>query len=309
MSQPLISVVSPVYGCAGCLVELHRRITAALEPITGDFELILVNDGSPDGAWQVIEALCRADKRVRGVNLSRNFGQHPAIAAGLERSRGTWVVVMDCDLQDRPEEIPALLNATSSGVDIVFAVRSARNDPVLRRWGSRAFYRLLSYMTDTAQDARIANFGVYHRKVIDAVCALPEQHRYFPTMIRWVGFNASEIPVEHASRTIGASSYNMGKMLRLAGATILAFSDKPLRLVIKVGMSIALAAFLFALLILYRALIGDVAVLGWASLIISIWFFAGFVIAVLGIVGLYVGRAFDEGKQRPIYIVRQTIND
>jgi polyisoprenyl-phosphate glycosyltransferase len=308
-SRPLIAVVTPVYGCEGCLRQLHERLVAALSPITEHFEILMVNDASPDGCWEVIADLASRDTRVRGINLSRNFGQHAAITAGLDKTRAEWVIVMDCDLQDRPEEIPKLLDKAQHGFEVVFARRAERQDSVVRRFASRFFYWTLSYMTGTEQDGAIANFGIYHRCVIEAIRSIREGHRYFPVMIRWVGFRSTSVEVTHARRTIGKSSYDFRKSLRLAYDTIISFSDKPLRLMVKLGTTIAVIALLFAVAILSLALSGNILVAGWASIMVSIWFLAGLIITLIGIVGTYLGRVFDETKKRPIYIIRDELND
>jgi polyisoprenyl-phosphate glycosyltransferase len=304
-----ISIVTPVYACEGCLHQLYERLVAVLPTIVDDFEIIMVNDASPDRAWDVISELAAMDRRVKGVALSRNFGQHAAITAGLDRARGDWVVVMDCDLQDRPEEIVRLFRKAREGYDVVFARRGNRQDSILRRIASRLFYGVLGYLTGTPQDEAIANFGVYSRRAVQAVCSIRESHRYFPALIRWVGFTSTSIDVEHAPRTIGRSSYDFTKTVRLAYRTIINFSDKPLRLTVTLGMWISAAALLCSIGIVVMALQGKFQVLGWASIMVSIWFLSGLMIALIGMVGTYLGRAFDESKKRPIYIVRDELND
>lgn len=302
--SPLFSIISPVYRAENLIDELVRRIKASLVPITENYEIILVDDRGPDNSWQRIEEQAARDPRVRGVRLSRNFGQHKAITAGLEYARGEWIVVMDCDLQDRPEEIPNLYEyACHEGYDLVFARRVERQDSWLKRAGSRWFYRVLSYLTETEQDPTIANFGIYHRKVVVAVLAMRESIRYFPTMVRWVGFRAGKVAVAHAERPEGSSSYNLRRLLYLALDIILAYSDKPLRLTIKLGLSISAVAFMFVLFTLTRYVLGHDWQPGYASVIISIWFFAGLGLSVLGMVGLYIGKTFEQVKNRPIYVV------
>ncbi|OON65917.1 glycosyltransferase family 2 protein [Hymenobacter sp. CRA2] len=303
-SAPLLSVVSPVYFGAALLDELVERLHAALGPLTPHYEIILVDDRSPDESWARIEAQAHRDARVRGIRLSRNFGQHHAITAGLADSRGQWVVVMDCDLQDRPEEIPQLFAAAQQGrYNLVLARRVARQDSRWKRWVSRSFYRVLSYLTDTEQDPDVANFGLYDRKVVDAVLSMPERIRYLPTMVRWVGFRVATLPVTHARRPQGESSYSLGRLFDLGLNIILAYSDKPLRLTVKLGLSLSATAFLLALVTLVRFFLGQIQVLGYTSLIISIWFFSGLLLSVLGVVGLYLGKTFEQVKNRPLYIV------
>ncbi len=284
--------------------ELVRRIVASVEPLTPYFEIILVDDRGPDNSWARITANAARDPRVRGFQLSRNFGQHRAITAGLAQATGEWIVVMDCDLQDQPEEIPGLLRqAQEQEQDMVMARRVTRQDTWFKRSVSKVFYWILAYLTETAQDPAIANFGVYHRRVIDAVLAMRENIRYFPTMMRWVGFTAGTRSVVHAERAEGTSSYNMRRLIHLALDIILSYSDKPLRLTIKLGLMITLGAFAFAIFTLIRFANGDIIVPGYTSLIISVWLFSGLVLATLGMVGLYVGRTFEQVKNRPVYLV------
>lgn len=301
------SVVTPVYRCAPCLRQLYRRLRDTLEPLGGDFEIIMVNDHSPDDAWAVIGELARRDRRVKGINLSRNFGQHYAITAGLDYSTGEWVVVMDCDLQDQPEEIAKLYAKALEGYDIVLGQRRVRHDSWLKRTGSRLFYRLFSYLTDTRQDASIANFGIYHRRVIDTLVGMREKLRFFPTMVQWVGFRSAAIEIAHAGREEGKSSYNLRRLINLAVDVIISFSDKPLRLTVKLGLTLSFLAFLYALYIVIRALLGIKGIEGWPSLIVSIWFNAGLIIFILGMIGIYISKIYDEVKRRPIYIVRETV--
>jgi dolichol-phosphate mannosyltransferase len=303
MSNPLFSIVSPVYGCKTCLYELYFRLKETLEKITPDFEIILVNDASPDGAWETILELANKDKRVKGINFSRNFGQHYAITAGLDNCSGEWVVVMDCDLQDQPEEIIKLYDKTKEGFFIVFAQRIRRKDRWLKRTWSRLFYAILGYLTNTNQDPAIANFGIYHKNVIDSIRKMGDYHRYFPAMIRWVGFKYGKIPVSHAERNNGKSSYSFRKSLSLAIDIILSFSDKPLRLTVKFGFIISCMAVAFAVYNLILYFDNKILVPGYTSLIISVWFLSGLTIMVLGVVGLYIGKTFDKVKGRPSYII------
>lgn len=308
MDRPHLSVVVPVFKAVDCLPDLHNRLVPVLETLPGNFEIIFVEDGSRDESWKAIQDICRKDPRVKGIKLSRNFGQHVAITAGLDRAAGDWVVIMDCDLQDRPESIPALYARTAEGFDIVLARRSIRNDRFFRRAASRMFYALLGYLTNTPQDASIANFGLYSRKAIEAVKAMRENLRYFPAMIRWVGFPSAVIAVEHGEGGSRRSSYTVGKLLRLAVDVVISFSEKPLRLVVKLGFIMSFLSIVWALALAVRAVVIRQSVPGWSSLIVSIWFLSGLIIFVLGVVGIYVGKVFEQVKNRPLYIVEASIN-
>lgn len=303
-----ISIVSPIYKGENTIEELVSRI---IDSIKGEFqfyEIILVDDYSPDSSWDKILEISKINPSVKGIKLSKNFGQHYAIAAGIENSIGEWVVVLDCDLQDRPEEILNLYNKAKEGFDVVLAKRSNRQDNFIKRSFSYSFYFVLTYLTEIKYDETIANFGIYHRKVIDQICKMPEKIRFFPTMVHWVGFNQTKLEVEHAQRLDGKSNYNLKKLFNLALEIILSNSDKPIRLVIKFGLLTSFLSFFYALFIVFKYIKGEVLILGYSSLIVSICFFSGIIIIILGIIGLYLGKTFEGVKNRPYYIIdRKTI--
>jgi polyisoprenyl-phosphate glycosyltransferase len=304
-----ISAVSPVYLGGDMVEELVNRLSRALSQISDRYEIVLVEDGSPDDSWERIVELASQNPRVKGIRLSRNFGQHYAITAGLRRARGDWVVVLDCDLQDQPEEIPALhAVATAQDYDLVFARRQARQDNLFRRFSSKCFYTIFSFLTDTHQDSSVANFGVYSRDVVNAVLSMGDHIRYFPTMSQWVGFRRGYKDVEHSKRATGTSSYSFLKLLKLAGSNALAFSNKPLALTVALGAVISGASLVIAVYFFVQYLLGNVVVLGYTSLILSIWFVGGMVVSLLGVVGLYVGYTFEKVKGRPTYIVSKQLN-
>jgi len=307
-NTPLISVVSPVYKAENIIPELIKQLHEYLTTITSDYEIILVNDCSPDNSWEAITAECKKDERVKGIDLSRNFGQHYAITAGLNFAKGEWMVVMDCDLQDRPEEIPNLYQKAQGGYDSVFAQRIKRQDTFTKRLFSKFFYAIFSYLTDTKQDPTVANFGIYNRKVIDSILTMKDYIRYFPTMVQWVGFKKYYLPVQHAERYEGKTSYNFKTLLKLAINNVLAFSDKPLRLTVKLGFILSFLSFLLAAYNVVARLTGIISVQGFTTTVFSIWFVAGLVLVVLGIVGLYVGKTFESVKRRPTFIVKDQIN-
>ncbi|MDB4498246.1 glycosyltransferase family 2 protein [Gammaproteobacteria bacterium] len=303
-----ISVVSPIYRGEKMLDELVERLHQNLSSICTNYEIILVNDASPDNSWSKIESICQNDPKVKGLNLSRNFGQHYAITAGLNYARGEWMVVMDCDLQDRPEEIIHLYRKAQEGFDSVFAQRVERQDNFLKKLSSKLFYFVFSYLTETKQDATIGNFGIYSRKVINAILCMHDQVRYFPTMVKWVGFKQFAMPIEHAERAEGTSSYSFKALINLALNNIIAFSDKPLRLAAKCGFYISLISLIIGIIYIYRYFNGYIHVLGYASMIISIWFIGGIIMSLSGILGIYLGKIFDRVKDRPTYIVSESLN-
>ncbi|WLE98291.1 MAG: glycosyltransferase family 2 protein [Candidatus Electrothrix communis] len=308
MKMTSISIVIPVYKCSHSIYELTARLTASVSCITDDFEIIYVNDASPENDWEKIVFLSEKDMRIKGLNLSRNFGQHYAITAGLARSQGDWIVIMDGDLQDRPEEIINLYSKVQEGFDIVFAQRIDRKDTFVKRTGSFVFYKIFSYFTDTQQDPSVANFGIYRRAVINAVLLMHDNVKFLPTMLHWVGFNKTMLPVQHERRSLGKSSYSLKKLFSLAFDNLIAFSNKPLRLVVKFGFVIVLLSLLLALYFLLKYFKGDVSVLGYSSVIISIWFLSGVIIMTLGIVGIYIGKIYEKVKERPSYIVKEEVN-
>lgn len=303
-----ISVVSPVYRGEKMVSELVRRNVEALSGMGVDYEIILVNDASPDESWKAIEAECKKNPKVKGLNLSRNFGQHYAITAGLSYAQGDWVVVMDCDLQDRPEEIPNLYAKAQEGYDSVLAQRVQRSHGWFKKLGSKCFYKLFSYLTETKQDASVANFGIYNRKVIDAVLSMGDAMRYFPTQIQWVGFQRAYLPIQHDERAEGKSTYNMSRLFKLAFDTIISFSDKPMRLMVKMGLLVTLISFIVGIVFLVRYCMGQIEVLGFTSLIISLWLLGGIIISLIGVVGIYLGKLFEKAKDRPTFIVDEKIN-
>lgn len=308
MEDFLLSIVSPVYNAEKIVPLLVSKISSNAKKITPHFEIILVEDGSKDESWKAIAEEAEKNKHVKGVKLSRNFGQHYAITAGLNIAKGDWVIVMDCDLQDKPSEFEHLYQKTREGFDIVLARREIRNDTYFKKIFSKLFYHTLGYLTGTKQDPAIANFGIYNKKVIENINKMKEPIRYFPTMVRWVGFNRTTLNVEHGKREIGKTSYNMKKLFRLAMDIILANSDKPIRLTIKLGFSVALFSFIFGIITLIKYFKGEIIVLGYTSLLISIWFLSGLILFVLGIIGLYLGKTFEGVKNRPIYIIDEAIN-
>ena len=307
--RPHISIVVPAYRCAECLPELHRRLVAVIEPITTQFEIVLVNDCSPDKDWEIIATLARADARVKGVNLSRNFGQHLAIAAGIDHADGDWVVVMDGDLQDRPEEIPILYRkAQGDGLDVVFGRRANRQDPWYKILASRAFAWVFRQLSDVHVEPGIANFSISSRNVMDAYRRLREGSRAHVLVLLWCGFRVGYVDVAHAARHAGRTTYNLRRSVALAVESITSQSNKPLLLSMKFGFFMAAFSFSFAMYEIVRYFTLGVPVSGWTSLIVSLYFIGGLLMVNMGVLGLYLGKVFNESKHRPIYLVRETLN-
>jgi dolichol-phosphate mannosyltransferase len=306
---PHISVISPVYGAADLVNELVLRIKTSVSQITEDYEIILVEDNGTDDSWEKIKIICQNDNKVIGIRHSRNFGQQYALNCGFDHTHGEWIVTLDCDLQDSPEEIVNLYNEAQKGYEIVLASRKNRKDDFFKKLLSRVFYRVLGYLTDTDQDASVANFAIYHHKVVAALKSMKDYSRYYPTMIHWVGFRKSKVQIPHKRRLDGKiSSYSFKKRLRLGFDTIVSYSNKPLRLAVKLGLLISLFSFLFAIGLVVRYFMADIIVTGWTSVFLSIWFLSGLMITILGLVGIYVGKTFETVKGRPTYIVSERYN-
>ena len=303
---PHISIVTPVYGCAANLEKLYSRLTNTLQRITENYEIIMVNDASPDDAWETIKLLAEQDSRVKGINLSRNFGQHRAITAGLDFACGEWIVVMDCDLQDQPEEIPKLYAKALEGYDVVVGKRVDRQDSFFKKAGSALFYKIYNYLTGSKIDRAIGNFGIYSAKVVDSVRQFKEQNRSFGLFVLWSGYKRTEIDIVHAERETGQSSYSFPKLINLAIESIVAHSNKPLQLSVKLGFFLSFLSFLYAFWLIIRYFLWDYHVEGWTSLIVSVYFLAGLIIGSIGMTGLYIGKIFDEVKQRPLYLISET---
>jgi glycosyltransferase involved in cell wall biosynthesis len=303
-----LSVVIPIFGCAMSIIELTKRIKYSIEGISPNFEIIYVNDRSLDNSWNIIGELAKSDQRIKGVLLSRNFGQHAAITAGLEHSNGDWVIVMDGDLQDRPEEIPRLYEKATSGYELVVAVRKNRMDSARKQISSRLFNYMMKKISDSTLDHRVANFGIYSRKVVNALLQMKEQTRTFALLAEWVGFTRMEIEVEHSTRKDGYSAYTFSKSLALAIETAIGFSSKILRVIAVFGFVMSFVSFGVAFVTILRK-VGDPSLqLGWTSIITSIFLTSGLIVMVIGIVGLYIAKTFAETKNRPIYLVESMIN-
>jgi glycosyltransferase involved in cell wall biosynthesis len=303
---PYISVVVPVYGSDEVLGELYERTAKTLESITPNFEFIFVNDASPDNAWEIIKKLKLSDERIRGINLSRNFGQYPALTAGLRACRGEWIVVMDCDLQDLPEAIERMYQKAQEGFYVVVGSRQERHDSRLRLFVSWGFYATLGYLTGRQHDRTLANFGIYQRRVIDAVLSIEDHMRYFSVMVRWVGFRTAVVPVKHAPRKGGVSGYSFMKLFSLATDIILAYSEKPLRIIVRLGALVTIVAAGYLVLVTTNSF--DVrSSQSLETLTGSLWLIFGLLTTLLGIIALYVGKIFEETKKRPIYIVQEEI--
>lgn len=302
-----ISVVIPVYGCKAAIQELYERLSATLSNITSEYEIIFVNDACPQGSWSVIEAISSKDKNVIGIDLSRNFGQSKAITAGLDYASGNYVAVMDCDLQDRPEEIRKLYDKAKEGYDIVFARRTGRKDTGLKKFVSRIFYIIYEKLSGFKYDPSTCNFTVCTRAVTESFCRMREYHRDYATYICWMGFKQAFVNVESDSRKEGKSSYTLSRKLKLAEDILCSQSDSLLRAAAYFGLILTAIAFLYIIFLVVQYLVADIDP-GWTSVIATILLIGGLIISFNGITGIYIGNIFMQSKNRPLYIVREITN-
>ena len=300
-----LSVVVPVLNEELNISELISRITQTATQITSNYEIIIIDDGSSDNSWSKIKRESLINNKIKGIKLSRNFGHHSAITAGLEKSNGDWIVVMDGDLQDQPEGISKLYNKTLEGFDIVFVSRQNRTEKIHYKILQKIFYKILNKLSGVDYNSSFANFSIVNRKVVDAYMSLPEQSRFYMTMINWLGFNKSFIFLDQGERKHGRPSYTFKKRVNLAIDILLSFSDTPLRLIIRFGLLTATISFFSMLYIVFIAIIKGFTSIGWASLMASVLFSTGIIVTSLGIVGAYVGKIFIETKKRPIYIISE----
>jgi glycosyltransferase involved in cell wall biosynthesis len=300
-----ISVVIPVYNCAGSLRSLHERLTASLLAITPDYEIVLVDDRSCDGAWEILAELARGDRHLRVVRLSRNFGQHAAITAGLTRARGAWTVVMDCDLQEPPEEIARLWAKAQEGYEVVRAVREGRRHSAFRRMSASLYRRMLS---EREGEIEFSTLSMISRKVVDAFLELRDRDREYQLVLDWLGFSQATISFPHAEREGGSpSAYGLRQLVRVALDGMFFRTTVLLRWIVFLGFLVALAGGLLAVYAVYSRYVEDTPP-GYTSLVVLLVLLSGFIIISLGVVGLYVGRIFDQVKGRPLFVVDEQID-
>lgn len=304
-----ISVVIPVYGCPEALPNLYERLVKTLERITKSFEIILVNDGCPKNSWKQIEKICKQDNRIKGIKLSRNFGQHHATNCGIEYSKGDYVVLMDCDLQDKPEAIIDLYESINEGYDVVFSRRKDRKDSKLTLWLSRNFYNIYNYFTDSRYDFEVGNLSITNRKVVEEYKKISDKNKVFINYLSWMGFKTKTIDIDGGERFEGKSSYTFGKKINLAIEEITSQSNKPLKLLIKVGLCVALLGFVFLIVQIIRYFIYKNISEGWTSIIAVILLMGGIIVISLGGVGIYIGNIFNQIKGVPEYMVDEILNE
>jgi polyisoprenyl-phosphate glycosyltransferase len=303
---PELSVVVPVFNCEGCLEELHRRLTATLERMAITYELVLVEDGGADESWTLIHRLAASDHHVRGVRLSRNFGQHAAITAGVARTCGNWVVVMDCDLQDPPEEIERLYETAQDGFDIVFARRRSRHLSPFRRLANWAYFTSLRLFSGADIGGEYGSFSIISRKVAGAFLRLREGDRHYIFILHWLGFRSAAIEYDVAERAAGRSAYGFRRLVAHAADGIFFQTTALLRWVVYVGFGVAAIGAGAAVFLVVQRLTGE-AYPGWTSLFVLTLVVGGIIIVSTGVTGLYIGKVFDEVRARPLFVIDEEV--
>ena len=301
-----LSVVVPVYRCVECLAVLHERLVRTLEGTIDSFELVFVDDRSPDDSWTVLEDLAERDARVRAIRLSRNFGQHAAITAGLAEAQGAWTVVMDCDLQDPPEEIPRLLAKAREGYEIVLSRRVGRRQSWLRRLLGRAYFRVRNFFMRMDMSTEYSSLSLLSRKVVDAFLDVRDRDRQYMLIVHWLGFERAEIEFEHAERLAGKSSYTMRQLIQVGIEGFFFETTILLRWIVYLGFGIALVGMLLAAWFVLAYFLFD-PFPGWTSVAVLLLIVGGFIIISLGVTGLYVGKIFGQVKDRPLYVVDSVV--
>ena len=282
--MPVISIVSPVYRGEKMVHELVCRIQKNVSGFTEDYEIILVNDASPDNSWQAILQECSIDHRIKGINLSRNFGQHRAILSGLQYKKAL------------------------EGYDVVFAQRVERKDNLLKRMSSTIFYSVFRFLSGVKFDNQVANFGIYKQSVIRTVRNMPERDRSFPVQVSYVGFKTTHIPVTHGQRQEGGSSYTLKTLLKYASGIIISNTNKPMRLMVALGFILSFLSMMMAFYNVIAYFCHMIEVPGFTTTVFSIWFVGGMIMMQIGIVGIYIGKVFDQVKGRPLYVVMDEVN-
>jgi len=301
----LLSIVVPVYNESAVLGAFHERLSSTLAKMDLDAEILYVNDGSADGSLAVMTALRDADKRVGVINLSRNFGKELAMTAGFDQASGDAVVVIDSDLQDPPELIQDFVREWRAGYDVVYGTRTSRDgESALKKVTAFLFYRLIQNASRVRIPVDTGDFRLMSRRAVDALNRVREQHRFMKGLFAWVGFREKSVPYERDQRFAGKSSFNYWKLWNFALEGVTSFTTAPLKFATYIGLAIAIGAFTYGTIIVYKTLVYGNPVAGYPSLMVVMLFLGGIQLVGLGIVGEYLGRMFDETKQRPLYLIQ-----
>ena len=303
-----ITVVVPLLNEEVLVSELIKRIDLSLRNISEDYKILLVDDGSTDETWKEIKNQSLQNDKISGIKFSRNYGHHYAITSGINRTDSDWVVVMDGDLQDRPEVIPDLYKKAQEGFDVVFVNRIERTESKSYLLAQKFFYKVLNILSGLNFNSKQANFSIISRRVVQAYKLFKEQARFYGSTIKWLGFPTSSINALHGERFRGKPSYTIRRRIRLALDIIISFSERPLKLAISLGLVLSFISICIAIWIFVKAFNSEFSVLGWPSIIFSILFTSGANLILLGILGIYLGRVFHEVKGRPLYIEEEIFN-
>jgi dolichol-phosphate mannosyltransferase len=301
----MLSVVAAAYDEADVLPSFVARLVTVLETIDEEWEVVLVDDGSNDRTWTAIEAAAAEERRVRGIRLSRNFGHQLALSAGLSVACGDGVITMDSDLQHPPEAIPALL-AAAVGNDVVYAVRSAADaEGFWKRFSARVFYKLLNRLSSLELPEGAADFRWMSRRVVDVVVAMPERHRFLRGLVRWAGYRQTFVEYERGERLAGASKYGLRRMILFAWDAVVSFSSFPLRVASVFGICVSVLGWLYLVYVLAVKVFTSRAIPGWTSVTAAVLLLGGAQLVFLGILGQYMGRMYDDVKQRPLFLIAE----
>lgn len=304
-----ISVVVPIFNEGEVIGELWKRLIPVIKSISKEYEIIFVDDGSSDSSWSIIKDISKRDKGVKGISLSRNFGHHIAITAGIDRADGDAVILMDGDLQDPPEEIPKLLEKYMEGYDLVYGIRIERKDNYYRKISSKIFWKTIKNLTGFDIPENQSMLRIMSKKYVDNFKKFEERNRFLAGLFAWTGFKQIAVKIEHAPRYAGVSKYNLWKMIKLTFHAITSFSIFPLQLAGIVGLLISFISFSLGLWLIIRKIYWGIDVIGWASTMVAILFIGGIQLAVLGLIGEYLGRVFSEVQKRPIYLIKEEAYD
>jgi glycosyltransferase involved in cell wall biosynthesis len=303
-----LSIIIPLFNEEGNLEPLYTRLTQVMQNLDKSYEIIFIDDGSTDNSFQILNRLHQKDECVKAIRFTRNFGQHVAIRAGLNYSKGDYVVLMDADLQDQPEEIVKLLDKIYEGYDIVYGIRRKRKDNFFKSITSSGFRWLLSILTHQNINPDLGTFQIMTRRVIDYINKLRERSRFHNGLVAWLGFPYSFVTVEHDKRFAGKTKYNLWKLIQHATEGIVSFSDVPLHLAGYFGLTVSLISFIIGVYMIIRWFLSGVPIPGYTSIIVSLFFIGGVILIVLEMIGLYIGRIHIDVKQRPLYIVRDILD-
>ncbi len=308
MYHIVYSIVIPVFNEEAVILESHKRLKTIMDTCNESYEMIFVDDGSSDNTLELIKEICKQDSCSRMVSFSRNFGHQTAITAGMEFATGDVVIIIDADLQDPPEVILDMIAKWKEGYQVVYGKRLQRKgETFFKKMTAKIFYRILNLLTDVEIPVDVGDFRLIDQKVCEALKSLPERNRYVRGLVSWVGFRQTSVTYNREERFAGETKYPLRQMFRFATDGITSFSHKPLKISIFFGSILSMFSFIYMIVVIYQKLFTNAVISGWASTMAVILFFNGVTLIMLGIIGVYIGRIYDEAKARPLYIVGETV--